>query len=65
MKYDKKIFAQIGINVIPIDDTMLMSYAMHAGLHNHSMDFLSQRYLGHTPIPIKPLLGSGENSQNI
>ena len=63
MKYDKKIFAQIGINVNPIDDTMLMSYAMHAGLHNHSMDFLSQRYLGHTPIPIKPLLGSGKTAK--
>ncbi|MEO1556941.1 MAG: 5'-3' exonuclease H3TH domain-containing protein, partial [Pseudomonadota bacterium] len=54
MKYDAKIFAQIGINMAPIDDTMLMSYAMHGGLHNHGMDTLSERYLGHTPIPIKP-----------
>lgn len=62
MKYDAKIFAQIGINVAPIDDTMLMSYAMHGGLHNHGMDALSDRYLGHTPIPIKPLLGSGKSA---
>ncbi|WP_289092152.1 5'-3' exonuclease H3TH domain-containing protein, partial [uncultured Sulfitobacter sp.] len=55
MKYDGKIFAQLGITVAPIDDTMLMSYAMHAGLHGHGMDTLSERYLGHTPLPIKPL----------
>ncbi|WP_187428588.1 DNA polymerase I [Roseobacter fucihabitans] len=62
MKYDAKIFAQVGIHVAPIDDTMLMSYAMHGGLHNHGMDALSDRYLGHTPIPIKPLLGSGKSA---
>ena len=62
MKYDAKIFAQIGVRVAPFDDTMLMSYAMHAGLHNHGMDALSERYLGHTPIPIKPLLGSGKSA---
>ncbi|WP_108838383.1 DNA polymerase I [Tateyamaria sp. Alg231-49] len=63
MKYDAKIFAQIGVHVAPIDDTMLMSYAMHGGLHNHGMDTLSERYLGHTPIPIKPLLGSGKSAK--
>jgi len=62
MKYDAKIFAQIGITVAPFDDTMLMSYAQHAGLHNHGMDALSERYLNHTPIPIKPLLGSGKSA---
>ncbi|EDQ06151.1 DNA polymerase I [Sulfitobacter indolifex] len=62
MKYDGKIFAQLGITVAPIDDTMLMSYAMHAGLHGHGMDTLSERYLGHTPLPIKPLLGSGKSA---
>jgi len=62
MKYDAKIFARLGIEVAPIDDTMLMSYALHAGLHNHGMDELSERYLGHQPIPIKPLLGSGKSA---
>ncbi|WP_370399973.1 DNA polymerase I [Sulfitobacter sp. JB4-11] len=62
MKYDAKIFAQIGIAVAPFDDTMLMSYAQHAGLHGHGMDTLSERYLNHTPIPIKPLLGSGKSA---
>ncbi len=61
MKYDAKIFARVGIAVAPIDDTMLLSYALHAGLHNHGMDALSERYLDHVPIPIKPLLGSGKS----
>ena len=61
MKYDAKIFARHGINVAPIDDTMLMSYAMHAGLHMHGMNALSEEYLGHAPISIKTLLGSGKS----
>ena len=60
MKYDAKIFARNGVSIAPIDDTMLMSYAMHAGLHNHGMDTLSNRYLEHVPIPIKQLLGTGK-----
>ncbi|OWU82725.1 DNA polymerase I [Phaeobacter sp. 22II1-1F12B] len=62
MKYDAKIFARNGIDIAPIDDTMLMSYALHAGEHNHGMDVLSERYLNHTPIPIKPLLGTGKSA---
>jgi DNA polymerase-1 len=60
LKYDVKILARHGVNVAPIDDTMLMSYAMHAGLHGHGMDTLSETYLGHVPIPIKTLIGSGK-----
>lgn len=62
MKYDAKIFARHGIDVAPIDDTMLMSYAMHGGKHGHGMDALSEMYLSHVPIPIKPLLGSGKSA---
>ncbi len=60
LKYDVKILARHGIAVAPIDDTMLMSYAMHAGLHGHGMDTLSETYLGHVPIPIRTLIGSGK-----
>jgi len=61
MKYDAKIFVRYGIDIAPIDDTMLMSYALHAGIHGHGMDALSERYLNHTPIPIKSLLGTGKS----
>ena len=60
MKYDAKIFARYGVRVAPIDDTMLMSYAMNAGLHGHGMDQLAERYLGHHCIEIKALIGTGK-----
>ncbi|MCL4185995.1 MAG: DNA polymerase I [Rhodobacteraceae bacterium] len=60
IKYDWKILARHGIRMAPVDDTMLMSYALHAGLHGHGMDELSDRYLRHTPIPIKELIGTGK-----
>ena len=62
MKYDAKILARHGIEVAPFDDTMLMSYALNAGLHGHGMDALSERYLGHEPIAIKSLLGGGKSA---
>ena len=61
-KYDVKVLARYGIDVTPIDDTMLISYALHGGLHGHGMDTLSERYLGHNPIPIKELIGSGKSA---
>ncbi len=63
IKYDAKILARYGVQVAPIDDTMLISYAMHGGLHGHGMDTLSERYLGHHPIPIKELIGSGKGQK--
>ena len=60
VKYDWKILARHDIRMRPFDDTMLMSYAMYSGQHNHGMDGLSERYLGHKPIEIKSLLGSGK-----
>jgi DNA polymerase-1 len=62
MKYDLKIFRRYGIETAPIEDTMLLSYALHGGLHNHGMDALSERYIGHTPISIKSLLGTGKSA---
>ena len=62
MKYDWKIFARYGLRVGPFDDTMLMSSAMQAGLNGHGMDALSEKYLGHSPIPIKDLIGSGKSA---
>ena len=61
VKYDAKVLRRYGIDMAPVDDTMLMSYALHGGLHNHGMDLLSETYLAHQPIPIKDLLGSGKS----
>ena len=62
MKYDYKMFRRYGVNLAPIEDTMLLSYALHGGLHNHGMDLLSERYIGHKPISIKSLLGTGKSA---
>jgi len=62
VKYDWKILARHGIRMAPVEDTMLLSYALNAGLHGHGMDALSERYLSHQPIPIKELIGSGKSA---
>ena len=61
LKYDWKILARLGIRMAPLADTMLMSYALNAGTHNHGMDELARTYLGHEPIAIKELIGSGKS----
>ena len=62
IKYDAKVLSRYGIEVTTFDDTMLLSYAMHGGLHNHGMGALSERYLDHSPISIKTLIGSGKSA---
>ncbi|MDB9806600.1 DNA polymerase I [Amylibacter sp.] len=62
IKYDTKIFARYDVSLEPVDDTMLLSYAINGGKHNHGMDYLSERYLDHKPISIKTLLGSGKSA---
>ena len=59
-KYDIAVMALRGIDVAPIDDTMLISYVLEAGLHNHGMDELSELWLGHKPIPFKQVAGTGK-----
>ena len=62
IKYDMKILSRYNINIGHVDDTMLLSYSLHGGAHNHGMDSLSNRYLNHTPISIKSILGSGKSA---
>ena len=59
-KYDLTVFQRNGIEVTPVDDTMLISFALHAGMHGHGMDELSERYFSHSPIPFKDVCGSGQ-----
>ena len=67
-KYDLNVLARQGIAVSPIDDTMVISFALDAGRGEegmgggHGMDELSQRHLGHTPIPFKDLCGTGKKA---
>ena len=59
-KYDLAVLSRYGIMVAPIEDTMLISYVLEAGLHNHGMDELSKLWLDHEPIPFKQVAGSGK-----
>ncbi|WP_379923126.1 DNA polymerase I [Erythrobacter sp. R86502] len=67
-KYDLNILARAGITVSPIDDTMVISFALDAGRAEegigggHGMDELAQRHLGHTPIAFKDVCGTGKKA---
>ena len=60
-KFDLQVLGQRKIEVHPVEDTMLMSYALAAGQRGHGMDELSELYLRHKPISIKELLGTGKS----
>jgi DNA polymerase I len=61
LKYDALLLANLGVNVHPIDDTMLMSYAFESGDVGHGMDELAERHLGLKPISFKEVAGSGKS----
>jgi DNA polymerase-1 len=61
-KYDLEILCRPengGIAVSPVDDSMMVSYAMEAGRHGHGMDELSSLHLGHVPITFDSVTGTG------
>ncbi len=59
IKYDTLVLARYGIDVAPVDDCMLMSYVLDAGLHGHGMDALAELHLGHRPISFGQVAGTG------
>ena len=63
VKFDLQTLAQRGATVAPIDDTMLISYALDAAATtmDNGMDTLSERFLGHKPIAFSEVAGSGRN----
>lgn len=60
LKYDYVVLAREGIHIAPLDDTMLMSYVLDAGVHGHGMDALSEHYFEHQPIAFKEVAGTGK-----
>jgi DNA polymerase-1 len=60
-KYDIEVLKRYGIDVQPIDDTMLMSYVLESGDVGHGMDELSLRHLNHKCISFKDVAGSGKS----
>ena len=77
-KYDINIMARCGkavggIAMAPVDDTMIVSFAMDAGRSldgigaggiggGHGMDELAERHLGHKCLTFKELCGTGKKA---
>jgi DNA polymerase I len=63
VKFDMHVFSRRGVSVAPIDDAMLLSYTLDAGAtgDDHSVNTLSERFLGHKPMPLSEIAGSGRN----
>ena len=61
MKFDLEILRENGLDVRPVDDTLLMSYVLDAGKNGHGMDELSEKHLGHKPISFGEVAGTGKN----
>jgi DNA polymerase-1 len=60
-KYDMAVLARHGIQVGPIEDTMLISFTLEGGLRkSHGMDELSKSWLDHEPISFKTVAGTGK-----
>ena len=64
IKFDLTILKQNGIEINPIEDTMLISYTLDAGNNRHNMDTLSEIHLGHKTITFKELVGTGKKKLN-
>ena len=64
IKYDLMIFKKYGVNIDPIEDTMLLSYTLDAGNNRHNMNTLSEIHLSHKTISYKDVVGSGKKQLN-
>ncbi len=60
-KYDLLVLRRQGIEMAPVDDTMLISYALGCGAGRHGLDALSRSHLDHENIPFKEVAGSGKS----
>src|SRR4051794_3173285 len=60
LKYDWVMFHKAGIDVAPVDDTMVMSFDLDAGKSfGHGLEELAKAHFDHECIPFKQLCGTG------
>ena len=60
IKYDMLVLSRLGIDVAPVDDTMVLSYVLEGAKHGHGMDELAHLYLGHKTITFAEVAGTGK-----
>ncbi|HEX7882830.1 MAG TPA: DNA polymerase I [Afipia sp.] len=61
LKFDTVVLAQHGIDVAPIDDTILISYVLDAGRTKHDQESLAESWFGHKTIGFTELTGTGKS----
>jgi DNA polymerase-1 len=61
IKYDAEVLGKYDVTVAPVDDTMVLSYVLEAGLHGHGLDELAESVLGATTIKFKDVAGTGRS----
>jgi DNA polymerase-1 len=59
IKYDICVLRRHGVEIGPVDDTMLLSFVLDAGKHGHGMDELAERMLDQKTIKFTDVAGSG------
>ncbi len=60
IKYDYIVLKKYGVELNPVEDTMLLSYTLDAGNNRHNLDTLSELHLSHKTISYKDLVGTGK-----
>jgi DNA polymerase I len=61
LKFAFVLLARLGFRLRALDDPMLMSYVLDAGIHGHGLEELSEIHLGHKPIALSDLTGKGRD----
>ena len=61
LKFDTVVLAQHGIDMAPVEDTILISYVLDAGRAKHDQESLAESWFGHKTIGFGDLVGSGKN----
>ncbi|OUX53914.1 MAG: DNA polymerase I [Pelagibacteraceae bacterium TMED287] len=64
IKFDFIVLKKNGINLKSMEDTMLISYVLDAGVNRHNLDTLSEIHLNHKTISYKEVVGTGKSKLN-
>jgi DNA polymerase-1 len=60
IKHGLAVLRRHDVETAPCDDAMLLSYVVAGGLRSHGLTELSEQLLGHRPLDVKEVAGSGK-----
>jgi DNA polymerase I len=61
IKFAIEVLRRFGVAVTPYDDTMLISYVLEGGEHDHELEELARRHFQRETMKPKDLVGSGKS----